>query len=73
MKGRLKFERGRNGRGVRLTIERAMGGRHPVTVGLSYMDAAEGLFHLKDFLQSSETGKRCLDDVAARRRNEETH
>lgn len=70
MKDRLKFEPGRNGRGVRLRIERAIG-RHPFDVGLSYMDAADALFDLKDFLQASDTGRRCLDDVAARRREEE--
>lgn len=33
----------------------------------TYMEAAETLFHLKDFLQASATGHGCIDAVHARR------
>lgn len=61
------FEPGRNGRGVRMTVN-DRSHRNGVSFGISYDDAAHALFALKDFLRASPTGRRVVDDVAAERR-----
>lgn len=66
MRGSVVIKEGESGRGCRLVKE---GGRdYPAVMPLSYVDAAELLFQMKDFLQSSDTGRRCLTAVSERRR-----
>lgn len=71
MKPRVAFERGRNGRGVHVTMRDGRG-RFDSEFGLSYMEAAEALFDLKDFLRESYTGRSCVDNVHKRRMKDES-
>lgn len=67
---KLKIKKGV--KGCRVEAERP---NHliPEYLPMSYMDAAEFLFDLKDFLQQDETGRRCLDSVHRRRTREQRH